>query len=295
MAYNIVTTCMKDDPNVSPDDVKRLKLSLDRERVFQTDGMLSAKFFVVTDYSRDEFKEGFGNVLPKLINVELEEGEEPYKHPSFYQRFVFDNHFFSREDKVLFMDANTIARDLFQTVVYSGLPERGNPQHSQYELSKEDIEMIEEENLETLFLQKDWTETCSTQFQPWFYCFMYGDHIRLQKQMRQPGAFDNYETFMHFIEAEYKGFVLQQPAGLTGPFVVGNQDENERLAGMYEKNVRPVLEDEWRGLGGEQDEQWCIYDHEYRDITRQCSILYFDRGEENIEPKSDRFVELWLI
>ena len=96
MAYNIVTTCMKDDPNVSPDDVKRLKLSLDRERVFQTDGMLSAKFFVVTDYSRDEFKEGFGAVSPKLINVELEEGEEPYKHPSFYQRFAFDNHFFQQ-------------------------------------------------------------------------------------------------------------------------------------------------------------------------------------------------------
>ena len=28
MAYNIVTTCMKDDPSVSLDDVKRLKLSL---------------------------------------------------------------------------------------------------------------------------------------------------------------------------------------------------------------------------------------------------------------------------
>ena len=58
------------------------------------------------------------------------------------------------------MDANTIARDLFQTVVYSALPERGNPTHSQYELSAEDIDLIETENLETLFLQKDWTDTC---------------------------------------------------------------------------------------------------------------------------------------
>ena len=51
---------MKDDPSVSLDDVKRLKLSLDRERIFNTDGMLSARFFVITDYNRDEFNEGFG-------------------------------------------------------------------------------------------------------------------------------------------------------------------------------------------------------------------------------------------
>ena len=44
MAYNIVTTCMKDDPSVILDDVKRLKLALDRERIFNTDGMLSAIF-----------------------------------------------------------------------------------------------------------------------------------------------------------------------------------------------------------------------------------------------------------
>lgn len=295
MAFNIVTTCMKDDTSVTPDDVKRLKLSLDRERIFNTDGMLSAKFFVITDYNRDEFTDGFGSVAPKIISVELDEGEEGYSHPSFYQRFAFDNHFFSRDDKVLYMDANTIARDLFQTVVYSGLPERGNCTHSQYELSAEDTALIEEENLETLFLQKDWTGRCDTQFQPWFYAFQYGDQIRLQKAMQQENVFDGAETFMHWVEDNYKGYVLQQPAGLTGPFVVGDQDENERLAGMYEKNVRPLLETQWRGLGGEPDEQWVIYDHEYRDVTRQCSILYLDKGEENLDPKSDRFVELWLI
>ena len=295
MAYNIVTSCMKDDPNVSLDDVRRLKLSLDRERIFNADGMLSAKFFVITDYDRDEFNEGFGAVSPKIISVELEEGEQGYSHPSFYQRFAFDNHFFSRDDKVLYLDANCIVRDLFQTVVYSGLPERGNAEHSQYELSAEDIDLIETENLETLFLQKDWTEKCETQFQPWFYAFNYGDQIRLQKAMREENVFDGAETFMHWIEENYKGYVLQQPAGLTGPFVVGDQDENERLAGVYEKNVRPLLGTQWRGLGGEKDEQWCVYDHEYRDVTRQCSILYFDRGDEYIDPLSDRYVELWLI
>ena len=144
-----------------------------------------------------------------------------------------------------------------------------------------------------MFLQKDWTEKCETQFQPWFYAFNYGDQIRLQKAMREENVFDGAETFMHWIEENYKGYVLQQPAGLTGPFVVGDQDENERLAGVYEKNVRPLLETQWRGLGGEQESLLYEFDHEYRTISRQVSFITFEGNTDNI--LDDEFARWWIL
>ena len=60
MAFNIVTVVTSDDPTRTIEDAKRLKLSLDRERIFMSDGVLQTKFYVVTDLPRESFAEGFG-------------------------------------------------------------------------------------------------------------------------------------------------------------------------------------------------------------------------------------------
>ena len=96
-------------------------------------------------------------------------------------------------------------------------------------------------------------------------------------------------------------FWLNDAKGICVPYAICDKEKQLERNELWESNVRPWFVDNppdgygWRGLGGEKDEQWCVYDHEYRDVTRQCSILYFDRGDEYIDPLSDRYVELWLI
>lgn len=295
MAFNIVTVVTSDDPTRTLEDAKRLKLSLDRERIFMSDGVLQTKFYVVTDLPRESFAEGFGVGKPKLIQFEREGDNDTLHDPSFYQRYIFDNHYFGSDDKVLFVDTNCVVRDLMQTVVYAGLPDKGDPRHCQYDLTDEQEKLIKDEDLSTLFLQKDWTGRCDTMFMPWFYAFNYGSMKDFAEGMFDDDKIKNYKTFMHFIEEEFDGFVLQQPPGLTGPYVIGDEDANEDINQAYIKECQPHFPEQWRGLGGDEDALFISYEHEYRDISRQCSILYLDRGEELTDPFTDRYAELWLL
>ena len=55
MAFNIATVCLKNDPTTTPEDVIKLKLSLDANRLLVHEGMTISKLTVFTDYAKADF------------------------------------------------------------------------------------------------------------------------------------------------------------------------------------------------------------------------------------------------
>ena len=61
----------------------------------------------------------------------------------------------------------------------------------------------------------------------------------------------------------------------------------------WETNVRPSFESgEWRGLGGDQQARFIEFEHEYRDISQQCSFVHL-KGDAC--PTTDRYLQLWVL
>ena len=139
MAFNLTTLCMKDDPNVTPADVHALKTHLDKERLIVHEGMQICRFTVISDYDMSVFEEldiydgDPANQSPvKFLKAMYSDQEVP--HHRFHQREVFKNMLFGNGDKTMFIDANVMPRGLMHSVLFSSLPEKGDPEHTTYEL-----------------------------------------------------------------------------------------------------------------------------------------------------------------
>lgn len=300
MAFNVATVCLKDDPTTTPEDVVRLKLSMDANRLLVHEGMQISKLSVFTDYEKSDFLA----VQPRWNNVEDEgdpnvpsgmqfnaiEGE--FKHPSHAIKHIFKNDRYGEHDKIMVMHPRVKWRNLGHSIVFSTLPEKGNPNHTSYKLAEEDRKAIIEHNWSTLNLAVDWTESEATQFMPQFFQFNYGEHDAFVEKMYD-GTLEKYETFMHFVEAEYEEFVLPMMPAVLGKYYACDHDANKRLNEMYEKNVRPLFPDQWRGTGGEEEAKFLSFDHDWRDMTKQCSLLFFDETAGPIS--DDYYAQMYLV
>ena len=122
----------------------------------------------------------------------------------------------------------------------------------------------------------DWTETEQTMFLPYFYQHVYGDHQDFVSKMFDKDIISKYETFAHFIEGEYEEFLLPMQPGVVGKYFVGDRERNDNLNEMWEKNVRPSFPAQWRGIGGDEESQYIHWEHDYRDMSKQTSLLYLD-------------------
>lgn len=300
MAFNVATVCLKDDPTTTPEDVVRLKLSMDANRLLVHEGMQISKLSVFTDYEKSDFLA----VQPRWNNVEDEgdpnvpsgmqfnaiEGE--FVHPSHAVKHVFKNDRYGEHDKIMVMHPRVKWRNLGHSIVFSTLPEKGNPNHTSYKLAEEDRKAIIENNWATLNLAVDWTESEATQFMPQFFQFNYGEHESFVEKMFD-GTMDKYETFMHFVEGEYEEFVLPMMPAVLGKYYSCDHAANKNLNEMYEKNVRPLFPDQWRGTGGEEEAKFLSFEHDWRDMTKQCSLLFFDETAGPIS--DDYYAQMYLV
>ena len=298
MAFNVATICLKDDPTTTPEDVVKLKLSMDANRLLVHEGMQIAILNVFTDYTKEDFlsvqprwasEETDANV-PSGMRLTTIDGE--YSDPSHAIKHLFENERFGEHDKIMYMHPRVKWRNLGHSIIFSTLPDKGNPNHSSYTLSEEDRKAVIENNWATLNLAVDWTESEATQFMPQFFQFNYSEHETFTKKMFD-GTLDKYETFMHFVEGEYDEFVLPMLPATLGKYYSCNHDKNKELNEMYEKNVRPLFPDLWRGTGGDEEAKYCSFKHDWRDMTKQTSLLFFDETDGPIS--DDYFAQMYLV
>jgi hypothetical protein len=292
MAMHIVTTCTTDDDSRNLEDVRRLKLSLDRERVFF--GETFWKFSVISDYPKKDIRNVLGDAT-RIIEVEREDENDVFHDPSFYLSYAFDNYHFSVEDKVVYLDANVVVKNLCMSLFYDGLPDRGDCSHSNIDtLTQEQRERIEAENLPAFYQCEDWTGKGDTKYLPYFLMFTYGQQTEFNKIIQDEEKIKQYPTFQHLIEAEFNGEIIRTVAGKVGPYRVNDADYNDELISAYEKNVRPYFPGEFSAMGGEEDERYISIDHEYRNFCKQTVLIHLERPD-NCDPFEDRYLELWLL
>lgn len=297
MAFNVATVCLKDDPTTTPEDVIKLKLSMDANRLLVHEGMQISVLNVFTDYEKSDFLE----VQPRWASEETDPNVpssmrlttiESTDNPSHAIKHLFRNDRFGEHDKIMYMHPRVKWRNLGHSIIFSTLPDKGNPNHSSYTINEEDRKSIIENNWATLNLAVDWTESEDTQFMPQFFQFNYAEHTDLTDKMFD-GTLDKYDSFMHFVEGEYTEFVLPMMPATLGKYYSCNHDKNKELNEMYEKNVRPLFPEHWRGTGGDEEAKFLSFNHDWRDMTKQCSLLFFDETDGPIS--DDYFAQMYLV
>ena len=298
MAFNMATVCMKGDPDRTPADVIRLKIALDRQRLLVHEGMILCRFCVLTDYEPEDFlnEEAYFQDDPHAVSSFSHVAVEPLKegeHPTFATRHVFHNTKFGEMDKTMFIDCKVIPRGVSHSILFSSLPEKGNPNHSSFTVSEEDRKAIIENNWASLNFCIDWTDTEDTQLLPYFFQHNYSEHKELVAKMQKPEVLGEYETFQHFIEGEYDEYMIPFQPAIIGKYYSRNHEKNLALNEAYEKNVRPQYPEQWRGTGGDEEAKYIEFEHDWRDITKQSSMLYID--ETDAPMHQDYYLRLWVL
>lgn len=293
MAIELVCVKTKDN-GVTSEDINRFKLSLDRMRVTRSDGFQFCRLNVLTD-DKTGLDEGI-RVVPYLGNEEI-------TNPNFHaiELHNYDD-YFGTGTKTMYFDANCIARDLTQGFCFDGIPDRGTTHETNVKFSREDRDRIEDENLAFLHLAPNWwaVEENAPKYSDAYFGFVAGDTRDLyRKFMSDPAGYQTmYNTLGEFYENEFEGYILPTPLGAVGGYYVNDETKNRAVNAHFEEKIRPLYEEDsnlWRGMGGEPEAKYIEFDHEYRDITKQTSILYLDRGEDNIDPFADRYLHLWVL
>lgn len=292
---HIVTFCTTDDETRNPEDVRRLKLQLDRERAFMADTFW--RFTIITDYDKTEFKELMGphETNIRYISIEKEDENDVFHDPSFYLTYAFENYHFNDEDKVVYLDANLLIKNQFIGLIYQGLPDRGDVTHCNLPfITQEQKDNISNNNLPAFYQCEDWTGVHNTKFSPHFLMFHYGQCKELVEKLNDDTLVQSYSTMQEFIEGEFNGEIVRTASGVVGEYYVNDEDENDTLIGKYEKVVKPTFPTEFVGHGGEEDERYLSRDHEYRDMCRQTCMVHLIKNPGQ-NPAENRYLELWLL
>lgn len=295
MAIELVVVKTKDN-GVTTEDVNRFKLSLERMRVLRDLGMQLCRLNIITDDKEGIDTDEFTRIIPYL-------GNEKITNPKFHELEVHNyDDFFGGGTKVMYFDTNFVARDLISAFCFDGIPDRGTTHESSHQFTAEEITNITENNLPFLQLGNNWTalEDNAPKYFAGFTGFVAGDTRDLyRKFMQDPEGYqEKYSTPVEFYEHEFDGFILPVIDGTIGEYHVGDVAKNKKINDKYEDIVRPQFESNpnlWRGMGGEPEAKFIEFNHEYRDITKQCSLLYLNRGEDNKDPFTDRYLHLWVL
>ena len=290
MAIELVCIKTKDN-GVTTEDINRFKLSLDRVRVLRDVGFQNCRLNVLTD-DKTGLDEDI-RVIPYL-------GNDKITNPKFIPLELHNyDDFFGAGTKTMYFDANIIARDLAGGFCFDGIPDRGTTHETTFKFTAEEIANIQDNNLPFIHLTEKWWDTEHT-YSDCYFGFVAGDTRDVyRKFMTDPEGYqEKYDNFADFYENEFEGFVLPVTKGTFGGYYVGDVTKNKAVNDLYEEVVRPDFESNtsnWRGMGGEPEAKFIEFNHEYRDITKQCSFLVLERGEDNIDPFTDRYLHLWVL
>jgi len=293
MAIELVCVKTKDN-GVTSEDINRFKLSLDRMRVTADYGFQMCRLNVLTD-DKEGLDEGI-RVIPYLGNEKI---TNPKWHPMELHNY---DDFFGFGTKTMYFDANFIARDLTAGFCFAGIPDKGTTHETERVFTAEETARIQEEQLPFLQLADNWWDVSenASKYSDKYFGFVAGDTREMyRKFMQDPEGYQQkYDSIAEFYENEFDGFILPTDLGCVGGYYVDDLEKNKKVNELYEERIRPQFEQNvalWRGMGGEPEARYIEFSHEYRDITKQCSLLYLDRGEDNKDPFSDRYLHLWVL
>jgi len=280
-----------EDNGVTSEQVNQLKLSLDREKaLINGEGFQMSRLNVVTD-DKTGITLGEGmRVIPFLGNNKI-------TNPSFNKILAHNglDDMLGEGAKTIVLEGNIIARNLITTFLMDGIPDKGTIGETKYVFSKEERDNIMDNNLSvTDQALLWWKEDTTSVFAPQYMGFVQGDTQYMYDLFMENSVEiqEDYNTFQEWWEDTFTGFTIPTVLGLVGGYAINNEQLNNKSNKLYEEVVRPTFPDNWRGIGGDESAKYIEIGHEYRDITKQTSLLILE-GEE--DPFTDRYLHLWIL
>jgi len=286
-----VITVKTEGLGITSEDVNRLKLSLDRQRTLDNDGMSVARLSCYTDDATG-LDEGI-RVIPLMKDADI-------IHDEWYKVLLWDGDMkgLREESKCTIVDARVVARNMCTSVVYEGLPHKGTTDECNFTFTTEETESIKANDTSFFYQERNWMEDGDTQYFPHFIGFVQGngkyivDNFVADKAGIQAKYGTNVQQYIEDQIAENHGMILNTMHGMIGQYHINDEFANLEINQKWETNVRPSYPEDWRGQGGDMDAKFISYDHEYRTITQQCSFVHL-KGTDN--PVSDRYLQLWVL
>lgn len=204
------------------------------------------------------------------------------------------------EHKAVFISGRSIVHWGISQISLQNIPERGSCALMRFPYTRERQQEVEDKMLFPVEQFDNWWSD-DTEYSPYYFgiaassaSFFYkkfsADSDRIQSE---------YNNFQEWLEVELMEYVahIPYPSGTNAVIHINDKPANKNLNLAWDENVRPSFTDGsnpygWRGMGGEPEAKYISFNHEYRDLTKQCSLVTFI-GEE--DPRSDEWIRLWIL
>tara|TARA_B100000085_G_scaffold209451_1_gene193408 strand:- start:1445 stop:2329 length:885 start_codon:yes stop_codon:yes gene_type:complete len=267
--------------------------AMSRQRMWVShDGVKLHDLYVVTDEDSEQF---YNEYINDFIPTGDWNGEwclmEGFK-------YAYEN--VDDEHKAVFFTGRTRVHNCISQLSLQNIPERGSCALMRFPWSEERQQEVEDKMLFPVEQYDNWWSD-DTEYSPYYFgiaassaSFFYkkfsADSDRIQSE---------YNNFQEWLEVELLEFVahIPYPNGTNAVLHINDKAANKNLNLIWDENVRPSFTDGsnpfgWRGMGGEPEAKYVSYGHEYRDLTKQCSLVTFI-GEE--DPRIDEWLRLWIL
>ena len=236
-----VITIKTEGLGVTSEDVNRLKLSLDRQRSLENDGMAIARLSCYTD-DPTGLDEGI-RVIPLMKDPAIVDD-------AWYQLGLWDGDMkgLREESKCTYVNAKVVARQMCTSIIYEGLPNQGTTDECNFEFSDEETASIKENNSAFLYQERNWMEDGDTQYFPHFCGFVQGDakylveNFEADKAGIQAKYGNNVQQYIEDQLAANNGLVLNTMHGMVGQYIIGDEYANLEQNAKWQKNVIPSFE-----------------------------------------------------
>jgi hypothetical protein len=271
---------------IDTEKVNIIQMLLHKHRIAHLIPHLDVHVYCYTDDSTG-IETDFGiKILPLTLRDNI-------TNPDFYLLDLLDDDRFDNAQNC-YMDLNLMPLELCQTDIISACPQRGEAHElpPYITLDAETKLKIVSENLPILYMTNDWwldEPKNTTHMIKW-----YGNEVRaLKSKFNESPELAQLTSLAEFIDTQFKGFIYNPKLGFFAPFAINNQQVNEDFTEKYwDTKVRVFFPTLFDGIGGDADDRFVYYDHEWKTINRHVKFLVA-QGEES--PNRDLFLRSWVI
>lgn len=281
---NIYIVKVGNDP-IDVAKVNAIQMALIKHRVAKMLPHLNWQIHCYTDDSTG-LETDFGlNIIPLTLRDNVTD-------PDFYKLDLFNLPDLDESQNII-VDINVIPLEMCQMFFIDRVPEKGDVSElpSYIQLDSATKVKVVEEKLPFMGLQRSW----------WLDGEPYNSFLIKYNAYEAKSLYDKFiedpisaqnTNLAEFIVNNWKGLFVSIEPGKLAPFQVNNKDANVAFTEVWDEKVRCYFPDAFDGQGGDPDDKFIYYAHEWKTYNRHIRFFVL---EGDADPRSDLFLRSWII
>lgn len=279
-----------DDSPESAQKVNDIFIKLEKLRLRHLNPVETVRFICYTPYAE--------GIETELLNIEIRPysdlGIDLGNNPENFRKLdlIADDQY--TDEKMCIIDINTVPQELSQETIFRSVPMKGEVNDDHYgvsSLSQEVKDKIKEEKLVYARISTDWTQG-NKPTDDVIMC--YGNAgFSVYKHYIAEGNPNNL-TLGEYIQTHFKGVVLNMVPGVFSTYYAHDEEKNKSNNDLWETEVKEKYFPKYfEGYGGDENDNFIYYGHEYKTINNQCKWIKID--ETAGSRSSDLYARLWIL